>query len=146
MRKIKYSTAAYEKYTKRFGIFLLIILISGCNRPPDSQLHNQQIPFSISWQPEVPRVEQPIVFSLTLPPELMPELSEVRGVSMYMGRIPLQWQALEPGLWQATLLVGACTEAQMQWQLLVPLRAKSHDSNHEQALEPLRVLFSTVTN
>lgn len=145
MLKIKYSTVLYKKYTQVIGLCLLLILVSGCSRPPDTPEHSAEHDFSITWQPEFPRAEQPIVFSLTLPPEFTPQLSEVRGVSMYMGRIPLQWQALEPGRWQATLLVGACSEPTMQWQLTVPLQ--QHSSAATPVVhEPVRVLFTTVTN
>jgi hypothetical protein len=145
MRKIKYSATPYKKYTQLLGVCLLLVLISGCDRPPDTLKHSAAIPFSITWQPELPRAEQPIVFSLTLPAELIPELSEVRGVSMYMGRIPLQWQQVAPGYWQATLVVGACSEPTMHWQLTVPLRTAASEPSAA-PLEPLRVSFYTVTN
>lgn len=146
MRKIKYSTLPYKKCTQAGWVCLLFILISGCDRPPDALNHSAEIPFTITWQPELPRAEQSIVFSLTLPLELAPELSEVRGVSMYMGRIPLQWQAAGAGQWQATLLVGACSEPTMQWQLTVPLRRASPTHAEIVIPGPLRVSFSTVTN
>ena len=146
MRKIKYSTRSYEKYTQQPWVCLLMILLSGCDGPPDKLNHSVEMPFSITWQPELPRAEQPILFSLQLPTELMPELSEVRGVSMYMGRIPLMWHEVQPGHWQATLLVGACSEPNMTWQLTVPLRQQSTQPAYELPVQPLKVTFYTVTN
>lgn len=146
MRKIKYSATLYEKYTLLLQVCLLMILLSGCDRPPDKLNHSAELPFSITWQPELPTAEQPIVFSLHLPTELMPELSEVRGVSMYMGRIPLVWQEIQPGHWQATLLVGACSEPNMAWQLTVPIRQQSTQPAYGQPVTPLKVTFYTVTN
>ena len=145
MRKIKYSTMLYKKYTPLLWVSLLFILLTGCNPAPDSLEHSADLPFSITWQPEQPRAEQPIHFKLTLPVEFQPELSEVRGVTMYMGRIPLQWQSVAPGKWQATLLVGACSEANMQWQLTIPLRWVAGSADGQDA-EPVRVLFTTVNN
>jgi hypothetical protein len=146
MRKIKYSTTPYKKYTQCIGVCLLVTVLSGCSKPPDIQEHSAEIPFSITWQPELPRAEQAIVFSLILPSEVKPELSEVRGVSMYMGRIPLPWRQIQPGQWQAELVVGACTEPTMQWQLTVPLQSQATASTKTERLEPLRVTFFTVTN
>ncbi|WP_127348090.1 hypothetical protein [Pseudidiomarina mangrovi] len=146
MRKIKYSTPPYKKCTQAGWVCLLFILISGCDRPPNTIHDSPEIPFTITWQPELPRAEQPIVFSLTLPSDLAPELSQVRGVSMYMGRIPLQWQAVGAGRWQATLLVGACSEPTMQWQLTVPLRRVASSSVETTVPTPLQVIFNTVTN
>jgi hypothetical protein len=80
---------------------------------------------------------------LLLPQQLQPQLSEVRGVSMYMGRIPLAWQQHSPGEWQATLLVGACSDPIMHWQLTIPLLAAGANGASESRLAPIRVSFTT---
>ena len=78
-----------------------------------------------------------------MPQQWQPQLSEVRGVSMYMGRIPLAWQQLRPGEWQATLLVGACSDPVMHWQLTIPLLAAGADVGSESRVAPIQVNFTT---
>ncbi|RUO31777.1 hypothetical protein CWE12_01890 [Aliidiomarina sedimenti] len=43
--------------------------------------------------------------------------SEIRGLSMYMGRLPVSWEQAENGLWYADILLGACTDPKMVWEL-----------------------------
>ena len=142
MRKINYSTLQYKKCTPAF-MCLLSILLFGCDRPLDAQINRADTPYTITWQPDSPRAEQPIVFKLLLPQQWQPQLSEVRGVSMYMGRIPLVWQQRSPGEWQATLLVGACSDPVMHWQLTIPLLAADADVGSESRVAPIQVSFTT---
>ena len=68
-------------------------------------------------------VETPLTMSLDSHRELINVRGELRGVSMYMGRIPLQWRqravttADEMALWQAEFFLGACSDPDMLWQL-----------------------------
>jgi hypothetical protein len=142
MRKINYSSLQYKKCTPVF-MCLLSILLFGCDRPLETQINSADFAYSITWQPDSPRAEQPIVFELLLPQQLQPQLSEVRGVSMYMGRIPLAWQQHSPGEWQATLLVGACSDPIMHWQLTIPLISASTNEASESRVAPIRVSFIT---
>lgn len=145
MRKIKYSTKLYKKCTTGLWVSLLFVLLSGCNPPPEPLEHSSDFPFSITWQPDQPRAEQPIEFRLMLPPDVQPLVSEVRGVTMYMGTIPVQWRFAEVGHWQATLLVGACSEPVMEWQLTIPLRWAA-ETEQRPMPQPLRVNFVTSNN
>lgn len=142
MRKINYSSLQYKKCTPVF-MCLLSILLFGCDRPLDPQINRADTPYAITWQPDSPRAEQPIMFKLLLPQQWQPQLSEVRGVSMYMGRIPLVWQQRSPGEWRATLLVGACSDPVMHWQLTIPLVAARANGASESPVAPIRVSFTT---
>lgn len=102
-------------------------------------LHQQKI---FLWLPQQPvPIEQALTLRLEVPENVTPELSQVEGVSMYMGTIPLMWQQLSPTEWQATLYLGACTDPKMEWRLTVPLR-------HELATVPQSVsyLFTSAAN
>lgn len=43
--------------------------------------------------------------------------AEVRGVSMYMGRLPVVGELDGSKDWRAELYLGACTDPQMIWEL-----------------------------
>lgn len=48
--------------------------------------------------------------------------AEVTGDSMYMGRVPVRFEPLADDLWQAEFLLGACTDPNMRWRLMVKIR------------------------
>lgn len=72
----------------------------------------------ISSTPEMP-VEELIQVSLHTEQELSSLQGEIRGVSMYMGRIPVIWQQQDAHTWQAEVMLGACTDPNMVWELII---------------------------
>ncbi|MDN7126528.1 hypothetical protein J6J08_03940 [Pseudidiomarina sp. 1APR75-33.1] len=86
-------------------------------------------------------VEQAMVIELSLPPLVKPGLSQVEGVSMYMGSVPLLWKENDTGDWQTTLYLGACTEPRMLWRLTIPLIRPA-----ETGAESLSLTFESVAN
>lgn len=76
---------------------------------------------TLQLDPQQPVAEREFQLFLHLPAELQPQPSELRGVDMYMGKIPVRWQQVSPTKWQASVFVGACSLAHMQWQLSVPV-------------------------
>lgn len=89
-------------------------------------LYQEKIILSMPQQP-VP-IERGLALKLRVPDGVNPQLSVVEGVSMAMGRIPVQWEpAGEPNQWLATLYLGACTEPQMEWRMLIPLQHNHAD-------------------
>ncbi|MGQ4275911.1 hypothetical protein ACQ5ES_02495 [Pseudidiomarina sp. E22-M8] len=86
-------------------------------------------------------IEHPLELKLELPAHVVPGLSFVEGESMYMGRIPLQWNENDTGRWQATLYLGACTEAKMIWRLTVPLLEPATE-----VARPISITFTSVAN
>ncbi|MCH8500273.1 MAG: hypothetical protein LAT77_00015 [Aliidiomarina sp.] len=71
-----------------------------------------------SSDPAMP-VETLLELHLSIPEDLTIVHSDVVGVSMYMGRIPLQWSPVTNQVWQADLLIGACTDPNMLWMLRI---------------------------
>ncbi|KFZ31825.1 hypothetical protein IDSA_03835 [Pseudidiomarina salinarum] len=46
---------------------------------------------------------------------------------MNMGHMPVQWQQVSPGVWQAQIILGACTEPVMRWRVTIPLTGELGD-------------------
>lgn len=105
---------------------LLLLTLASCQPPvkdssqatllQTASLHLQVSPAQIP-------VETPLTFTLQSQNALLKVGGELRGVSMYMGRIPLQWRQheltseSETALWTAEFFLGACSDPAMQWQL-----------------------------
>ncbi len=55
--------------------------------------------------------------------------AEVTGLSMHMGTIPVMFNAVDgqPSLYRAEMVLGACSQPKMQWQLQLKLHHASHD-------------------
>lgn len=86
-----------------------------------------------SNHPEMP-VETPLQLTAVLPQSdefnsLRIVASEIIGISMYMGRIPVQWREIAPNTWQADILLGACTDPHMIWQLTITFADVSNASS-----------------
>ncbi|MCH8491902.1 MAG: hypothetical protein LAT53_01530 [Idiomarina sp.] len=86
-----------------------------------------------SNHPEMP-VETPLQLTAVLPQRdelnsLRIVASEITGISMYMGRIPVQWREIAANTWHADILLGACTDPNMIWQLTLTLADSSDTSN-----------------
>lgn len=58
--------------------------------------------------------------------------AEVRGVSMYMGRIPVVGEVISTNQWQGEMYLGACTDPQMVWSLHLHITTVTGESyRHE---------------
>ena len=58
--------------------------------------------------------------------------AEVRGVSMYMGRIPVVGEVISTNQWQGEMYLGACTDPQMVWALRLHITTEAGESyRHE---------------
>ncbi len=108
-------------------LLLFLLLVSGC-RPvanDNSQaLLLQTDALSLTVSPAPIPVETPLRLVLESSLDIQAVSAEVRGLSMYMGRIPLHWRKLDVttgSRWQAEFLLGACTDPQMRWQLILTL-------------------------
>lgn len=106
----------------------LVLLTVNCSPEPATQQtadtdHVHDNP-RVSLFPEQPQVEQPLTILLELPSGVIPEDSQVAGINMNMGYMPLRWQQISPGLWQSEITLGACTEPVMQWLVTVPLTGR----------------------
>lgn len=76
--------------------------------------------------------ERPIQLILRSTKPLQIEASELRGLSMYMGRIPLQWEEVSNREWRTIVHVGACTDPDMRWQLRLSL--STDDGSYQRQL------------
>lgn len=163
MRKIKYSRLPVKNQTAGTVSWLLTIILAGqlsacqphssgagdagvvalSSAPPGVYVEVDRN-LTVQWQPAPGLAEQPIELQLWLPDGWHPEVSEVRGVNMYMGYLPLLWRAADDH-WFAVLQVGACSEAQMLWQVTVPLR--DDDGQLQPALQfQLQTVTKTTTD
>ncbi len=68
-------------------------------------------------------VETPLTLSLTAD-GLAAVTGELSGVTMYMGIVPLRFSQIAENQWQAEFLLGACSDPDMQWQLVLRLQNK----------------------
>ncbi|PTB85610.1 hypothetical protein C9927_02950 [Pseudidiomarina aestuarii] len=114
---------------------LILTYLGGCSDPATERQQASQmngldnatdmdtaaVKFSIT--PARPQPEQPISIQLTLPADWQPQASQLVAITMYMGSLPVVWEADDSaGVWHTTFQVGACAEPQMEWQLRVPLQ------------------------
>lgn len=111
----------------------------GVDPGPECQVSHGESPFNLtlfSSDPSMP-TETPLTLELhanvagaTI------EGAEVRGRSMYMGRIPVQVEQRDSSSWQAELLLGACTDPDMVWQL--ELRLRTHEGQELEFIIPFQ--------
>ena len=73
----------------------------------------------LSLTPGAAPVEQPLQLVLNAD-DVIAVTGEVIGVSMYMGRVPLQFSRQQNN-WQSEFLLGACSDPDMQWQVQLEL-------------------------
>jgi hypothetical protein len=106
--------------------------LTGCTDPGSSvqlqvlQLH-QENQIQVSLSPADAPVEQLLVWSVRLKDNWQIKQAEVTGLSMAMGTIPLLFKesSTEPGLYLAEMVLGACSQPKMQWQLKLTLHSAS---------------------
>ena len=85
-------------------------------------------------------VEPETPFTITLKAPLNQKIikAKLEGVDMYMGTIPVFFTEQPKGIWQAQVMVGACSLSLMQWRLMVELQpaesANTSDKNENFAI------------
>ncbi|MCC5879814.1 MAG: hypothetical protein JJU03_07980 [Idiomarina sp.] len=88
-------------------------------------------------------IEEGVQLILTSSAPLTQIQSEIRGVSMYMGRLPVIWEQGEDGLWRADIYLGACTDPQMVWELRLTATVLNHEAESAEQAHTLRVRFQS---
>ena len=94
-------------------------------------------------------IEQGVRLTLTSSVPLHQVSGEIRGVSMYMGRLPVVWEQESESVWHADVLLGACTDPKMVWELRLQMEAKAGAGSVPSATAPwsLRIPFqSSIPN
>lgn len=108
--------------------FLFFLVLVSCSDAPEAVpekgtistvTDTADVKFSI--RPAQPQPETPFEIELTLPSDWEPQPSELVAITMYMGSLPVRWDAQGENAWIATVQVGACAESIMEWQVRVPL-------------------------
>lgn len=88
--------------------------------------------FSLSSDDPAMPIESGVQLYLTANTPIEQVSAEVRGVSMYMGRIPVVGSLNSTTEWQGEMYLGACTDPHMLWSLRLRIRtAGGEEYNHE---------------
>jgi hypothetical protein len=109
-----------------FAFYLLSLLGCSDDNPAKAaevlQLHHDAT-VRVSLSPASAPVEQLLHWNIQLIDGWQIKKAQVVGVSMSMGIIPLLFKAVEgePRHYQAEMVLGACSQPQMQWQLQLTL-------------------------
>ena len=69
-----------------------------------------------SSQPSMPEETDMTLFA-QLPENWQLNRSIMQGESMYMGEIPIEWESLGNGRWQADIRIAACAHPGMVWRI-----------------------------
>lgn len=100
--------------------FIIVMTMVACkpaprlgDEPPLILIEDADVQLSLT--PGAAPVEQPLLLVLDAD-DVVAVTGEVIGVSMYMGRVPLQFSR-QQNIWQSEFLLGACSDPDMQWQL-----------------------------
>ena len=117
---------------------MCFVFLASCSKPPETiptsqvQLH-QDSRITVQLSPAAAPVEQLLTWQLKLAQGWQVKQAMVVGVSMSMGTIPLLFKKLSstPDLYTAEMVLGACSQPQMKWQLQSTLQ---RDSEPEQQL------------
>lgn len=89
-------------------------------------------------------IEEGVRLTLTSSVPLAELNGEIRGVSMYMGRLPVIWERADDGGWHADIYLGACTDPNMVWELRLEI-IKATEQSSELAIShySLRIPFQS---
>lgn len=106
-----------------------LFCISGCSDQKSApsgevlQLH-QDSQLSVSLSPAEAPVEAILHWTIRLAEGWQIRQADVVGLSMSMGTIPLLFNTAEGqvGVYRAEMVLGACSQPKMQWQLQLKLR------------------------
>ncbi len=123
----------------RFFVLLCsMLLVVSCSKPSERSASAvlslyQDERFSVQLSPADAPVEQILTWKVQLADGWHIYSAKVTGVSMNMGTIPLQFDAVpgQSGLYHAEMVLGACSAPKMQWQLQLQL---AHPEQTEQQL------------
>jgi len=87
------------------------------------QLH-KDTQVSVSLSPADAPVEEILSWTIELSDGWLINRAEVTGLSMSMGTIPLLFKAVDgqPEVYRADMVLGACSQPRMKWQLQLTLR------------------------
>lgn len=87
------------------------------------QLHKDD-KVSVRLSPGDAPVEEILNWTVALGDGWQIKSAEVTGLSMNMGTIPLQFKAVpqQPGFFIAEMVLGACSQPRMKWQLQLSLQ------------------------
>lgn len=117
--------------------FYLFCLAACSEQKPQSQsevlqLHQDQN-VSVSLSPAAVPVEEILNWTIKLADGWQIKRAEVTGLSMSMGTIPLVFKAVagQSQLYSTEMVLGACSQPRMQWQLQLTLL---HATKGEQLL------------
>lgn len=106
-----------------YPVLLCIALLGGCQPSAKSDKSTRLLyegePGSLLVQPAAIPVETPLTLIFSSAEPLVAVSGNVTGISMFMGRIPLSFAAESDNhmQWQTVMLLGACSDPKMQWQL-----------------------------
>lgn len=113
-----------NNYIKAISLLgFLVFLLQACqpaHKDSSEQVLWQTDSLVLTVAPGSIVVETPLLLSMQSAEPISAISGELQGISMYMGRIPLQWQQVEGG-WQSTFLLGACSDPNMRWRLALLL-------------------------
>ena len=86
------------------------------------QLHQDE-QVSVSLSPAAAPVEEILSLAIKLEQGWQIKHAEVTGISMSMGTIPLLFKTVDgkPGFYSTEMVLGACSQPKMKWQLQVAL-------------------------
>lgn len=85
---------------------------------------------------EQPVTEESVTVRLNLPEDLGIQSVWIEGENMYMGKIPVLPDQIEPGQWEGWFMLGSCSEPVMRWKMLVNIEGRS---------EPALLYFTTTS-
>ncbi|MEE2000549.1 hypothetical protein QWY20_03720 [Alkalimonas sp. MEB108] len=107
-------------------LLLLVVMALGC-KPAQVADQSELLLYDstaeqLSISPESIPVESLLTLKLQTVAAIAAITAEVTGESMYMGRVPIRFEPIEPSLWQAEFLLGACTDPNMLWRLTIRIQ------------------------
>lgn len=82
-----------------------------------------------------PVTEESVTVRLNLPADLRIQSVWIEGDNMYMGKIPVLPDQIEPGEWEGWFMLGSCSEPVMRWKMLVNIEGRT---------EPALLYFTTA--
>ncbi|WP_392343790.1 hypothetical protein [Pseudoalteromonas prydzensis] len=89
--------------------------------------YNNQVKIWLAEQKTTP--ETPFEIYLSLPSGYTVQSAKLEGVTMYMGFIPVLFEARD-GLLVAHTMVGICSERNMTWKLVLELNNQQGHAEH----------------
>ena len=69
-------------------------------------------------------IEEAIDIEFTTSPGIEIESAWVEGVNMFMGKVPLLLEAVEPDTQKGWFMLGACSEPKMQWRMTINIKGR----------------------